>query len=265
MFDFNLALKYLYFAYAAFCPKEQLESWNCQWCDKVPNVQTYAVLESNLTDTYGYVGLWNDSTIILSFRGTVGAYNWYLDFDPVVIYPLKDHPNVAFHKGWWEGYQALRPQIMDAVQEIIETNPKKKFNFLCTGHSLGAALSGIAAWDMKTIFPKWNVSLSNYGMPRVGNRAFSDLFRKLDIYPSWRCVHYHDWVPHLPFEGFPLYGYHISREIWWYTEGNAKKWRECSDKIAEDPTCSDSVPFYEWTPSDHDVYLGVHNDNCRST
>jgi hypothetical protein len=32
----------------------------------------------------------------------------------------------------------------------------------------------------------------------------------------------------------------------------------------EDPKCADSVPPYDWRPSDHMVYLGVHNTNCAT-
>lgn len=136
---------------------------------------------------------------------------------------------------------------------------------LTTGHSLGAAMSGVAAFDLKLTYgDKLNVSMINFGMPRVGNPAFAKHFASLKI-KSWRAVHYHDIVPHVPPQDLPLIGdfHHVGTEVWWFKEKGdaARDWRQC-DGSGEDPHCSDSVPIYEWNPKDHDVYLGIANNNC---
>jgi len=118
---------------------------------------------------------------------------------------------------------------------------------------------GLCGVDMAMEFGKnLSVSVINFGMPRVGNDDFVALYDTLNI-STFRTVHYHDLVPHWPFEIFDYH--HVPTEIWEYNATDPNDWKVC-DGSGEDPTCSDSVPIYEWNPADHMYYFGVHNNDC---
>jgi phospholipase A1 len=54
---------------------------------------------------------------------------------------------------------------------------------LITGHSLGAALATFAAVDIKeNLNPKRAMHVYNFGSPRTGNQAFTDLV--MGMYPE---------------------------------------------------------------------------------
>ena len=97
----------------------------------------------------------------------------------------------------------------------------------------------------------------NFGMPRVGNGAFAALFGAAGV-AGVRAVHRRDIVPHLPLRAYPRTDYHhVATEVWFAAGG----WRVC-DGSGEDPACADSLEPWQWRPADHNVYLGVRNNNC---
>lgn len=69
---------------------------------------------------------------------------------------------------------------------------------LATGHSLGGALSIIAALRIKEKVNR-KVEVHNFGCPRVGNKPMSQYIHS-QLENIYRVVHYKDLVPHLPFE-----------------------------------------------------------------
>ena len=47
LYDPDLALRLLHLAGAAYCPKKDVQAWNCSFCTELPNFQTAGV-EHNL-------------------------------------------------------------------------------------------------------------------------------------------------------------------------------------------------------------------------
>jgi len=263
-FSFSAALKALSFAYAAFCPIDSLTTWTCEWCDHPTVKNSTTVTTDELTGAYGYVTAWqNASTIVTAFRGSFDVMNWVLDLDAVQTNPFHQLPNVSVHAGFFDAYESIRPQVVAAVERALTACPHCS-ELLATGHSLGAAIAGHAAFDLSARFPGLRVTLINFGMPRIGNAAFAAEFERR-VAASWRCVHFEDLVPHLPFRDWLPHDYHhVAREVWWTQEGGdpSTAFKVCDDS-GEDPTCSDSIPLWKWNPADHDIYLGVANDNCK--
>jgi predicted lipase len=77
-------------------------------------------------------------------------------------------------------------------------------------------MATLCATEIKAgIDTKLNVSLVTFGSPRVGNVDYSALFSTI-CNITWRVVHYHDIVPHLPPRSTDvLQFWHVAQEIWY--------------------------------------------------
>ncbi len=123
---------------------------------------------------------WNESNIILSFRGTelksVSAVSEILtDLNASMV----DYPGGGrIHKGFlaaigeiWPGEAGLEYFINRLCNEV----PKRPL--WITGHSLGAALAAIAFERLKGA-----TGLYLFGSPRIGNGSFADLFAGRSVF-----------------------------------------------------------------------------------
>eukprot|EP00762_Andalucia_godoyi_P007513 ANDGO_00832.mRNA.1 Lipase len=262
VFDLAKAFSLLYFAFGAFCPPQSLEAWKCMWCVHNTNVQDVQVFTSDVTQVYGYTAYdKNEDEIIVSFRGSQNIPNWIVDLDFLMISPYEDRRDIKVHAGFWDGLRSVRKQIDAQLDGLFEKYATRKIT--CTGHSLGAALSTLMAYELARTFNSTVQSgAATFGSPRVGNKEFSDSFDATVLGLSWRHVHHYDIVPHLPppDAGF----HHITQEIWFFNQTAALQYRACSGTDGEDPTCADSVRMQDWIPNDHMTYLGVYNAPCDS-
>lgn len=122
---------------------------------------------------------------------------------------------------------------------------------LVTGHSLGAAMSSLAAIDIKNNIESEMIVL-NFGCPRIGNEEFAAYFNSL-FSDAFRVVHHKDVYPHTPPRRFNYQQY--SREVWYYTE-SGQEYRICN-QTGEDKFCSNSLTI-DYNTIDHETYVGVH-------
>mmetsp|Transcript_952 Transcript_952/g.855 ORF Transcript_952/g.855 Transcript_952/m.855 type:complete len:159 (-) Transcript_952:84-560(-) len=116
-------------------------------------------------------------------------------FGKTIEYPFHSIPNATVDNTFSLRYQSLRDTFLKEITSIYESYPN--FTYVFTGHSLGAGLSTHAALDVALlgIVPLDQIQAYNYGSPRVGNWAFSDMYDNL-IPDTWRVVHYNDvFVP----------------------------------------------------------------------
>ena len=103
-------------------------------------------------------------------------------------------------------------KLIDALEKTRRENPGYKVVF--TGHSLGAACATIAgaytAWSM----PDCQVSVVNYGSPRIGNAAFKEWIEDVENISIWRFAHQDDIITKLPpaFIGYQHVGHLIDLE-----------------------------------------------------
>jgi predicted lipase len=279
-FSFALALKAVYLSFASYCDSDVLLAWSCLWCSKLPKAtNTTAVADAgwtSVTGGYGYVAFFDDSaadadlknTIVVSFRGSADVQNWLRNLDATQTWPYEENPNIAVHAGFYAVFQSIEQSIRAGVLDALAQCPTCD-KLLCTGHSLGAAIAGLCAFEYSDVFRgshagprRLNVSMINFGMPRLGNRAFSRHFAKRPLHRVWRNVHANDIVPHVPLQyQFPYFDSfeHVSTQYWW-PDDNVTDFRECNGP--EDPTCSDSVPLWETSIEDHETYLGVTKISC---
>jgi predicted lipase len=95
------------------------------------------------------------------------------------------------------------------------------------------------------------IDLMSFGMPRIGNHAFSKYF-DVTVRSKWRVVNQKDLVPRLPPR---LVGYrHSVREVWF--PNNVRDFKICDGTVGDDLKCSVSVKLP--VPWDYHVnYLGL--------
>ena len=90
---------------------------------------------------------------------------------------------------FYEAWEALRPQVQDALSKITYTS------VFFTGHDLGGAIAAIATYDMTANHGAPLGRSYSFGQPRVGNKAFAAELNKLQFF---RVTHHTDSVVHVP-------------------------------------------------------------------
>lgn len=213
----------MYLSAAAYCAQSLLMPWGCQACKNVPDTKFIAYLHDSGTDATGYVAVVNGRATIV-FRGTSNLADWIQDLKFAHSTPLEGCSGCEVELGFNENYNALQSQILTALSGI-DTSA----GLAITGHSLGAAMAALAAWDLSHSYNV--VELYTFGEPRVGNAAFAAALAA--SVTAWRVTHNADIVPHVPFEDL---GYqHHPTEIWY---------NEASSGFTQ---CSSSNGWVRWT------------------
>jgi predicted lipase len=259
-FDETLALKRAHQSGAAYCPAQQVAAWACKPCVASGSVLSHVTYIQNASSQLaGFVGL--DRTadeIIVAFRGSETAENWLDDFD-VTLTPF-GCSNCSVHEGWLRDYRSIRAQLHASVSALLDVSPSATVAF--SGHSLGAALSELAAYDFAVSTFAPIINIYTFGAPRTGNPSWAAGWAEavLTSVDRFRVVHWLDPVPHLPPTFFD-YG-HAPTEVWYNTENGTSAFVVCSATNGEDPACSDSI--FPDRPKDHSYYLGIElgEDAC---
>lgn len=228
-----------------------VNEWNCKTCDS-------SIILTNIVENHGVKALQGYDTytncIFTSFRGSSNIENWIHNIQIKKVSPY-NNSDILVSKGFYTDYMYVKSEILNNLS-ILERKYNNS-NIFLTGHSLGAALSTLLAFDIINELDNYKLKyLVTYGSPRVGNNYFSSNMNSY-TYISYRITHYYDSVPHLPTESM---GYqHISNEIW-YNEENSK-YDICNDSLYEDDTCSNVCAPINCTNTDHLYYLNVSMGN----
>jgi len=135
--------------------------------------------------TQAYVA-WNDSAVIVAFRGT--QPNQQAD-----IWSDVDFVPTAWANGGkvHEGFAAALDAVWTAIAARLQALDGRTVWF--AGHSLGAAVATLAA-------DRFGPAASAYtlGSPRVGDPEFVAGFNERHARRSFRYVNHHDVVTHVP-------------------------------------------------------------------
>ena len=137
-------------------------------------------------------GFWsvNDDVGLLSFRGTSNIGQWIRD---ARITPVP-HPWGTVHAGFKAGLNEVDEALQDFEQAINEAGASKRI--WITGHSLGGALSVLAAARLK--MQGINPSIYTFGQPRMGLADFRDRFNSELPDRLWRVINQSDIVARIP-------------------------------------------------------------------
>ena len=246
----NLAMSALYFCKAAYCDASAISSWSCGACSYHPGMQSVSVFTNSSIESQGFTGYdSNMNAVIVAFRGSSNIPNWISDLNFFkTSYPYCSGCEV--HRGFFHEWQSLMGPMMPTIRGLVS-----QYNapVLVTGHSLGAAVTILAAMDIIRSITS-SVTVYNFGEPRVGTPVFTQwATSQLAGGRQFRVTHERDPVPHVPPMDFGFL--HAPHELWYDNDGSTT-WKDCQDSAsAEDPSCSDSIIPYGI--DNHLLYLGV--------
>ncbi len=144
--------------------------------------------------------------LYIAFRGTELTWdNLKEDLSPsLIMFPPVANIDLRTDYGFTTAWMSVRQQVFDIVDK---TQPNRLY---ITGHSLGAALATLCAFDLKYHIPDLDPILYNFGSPRVGDYGFAYHFGKI-IDKCYRIQNKNDPVPRLPttYEDYE----HVKEEI----------------------------------------------------
>ena len=248
---------HLYHAYGAYCPSEDLKSWDCKWCKKIGLEKMYGVSTKDDGEHDGQVYVMRDdrSQIVVSFRGSYNIPNWIsnLTFKKVGLKWAGVPSDVEVHQGFLEEYETMQEDVNMWVAEAVKDCPNCTLHV--TGHSLGGAEAVLCVTDLR--LQGYKPEMWNFGLPRVGDKTFAEWFdntTKANNQTVYRMVERYDVVPHLPLRAMGFH--HIATEVWhksvWSIRANT--YVVC-DGSGEDKECSRSIRPLQKNILDHLVCL----------
>jgi len=147
----------------------------------------------------------------ITFRGTDTPENWKNDFKfwEKTIPCFDGNCKIKVHAGFLNSYKSagIRGKILNAIDDEV------KF-IKISGHSLGAALGILCAFDVAKHFPDRNLEVVVFGCPRVGNRNFAKLYNQT-VSKSIRVENGNDIVTKVPFPLLnPFFNYrHVGSKL----------------------------------------------------
>ncbi|EAR96905.3 lipase family protein (macronuclear) [Tetrahymena thermophila SB210] len=246
-YDPDFSLKMAHYAWAARCQQDTIQSWTCGTpCQLNPNITDVQVFYNSTHHSLGFIGYdYFNQMIVLSFRPTMDNLNWLYDFDYFKI-NYSYCQGCQVHRGFLFTWNDLRQNVLAYTQFLVSKYPNAPL--IITGHSLGAAVSMLAAVEINHYIKKVDY-IYNYGQPRVGNKQFADFCESI-IPVIYRIIHNRDPVPHVPLQKM---GFQHTRTEVWYNKNNTS-YQVC--KGSEDPQCSDKIK--EYLPFDHAWYMGFN-------
>ncbi|ESQ56340.1 hypothetical protein EUTSA_v10024569mg [Eutrema salsugineum] len=187
-------------------------------------------LENDITDTQLQVAIWRDARrkrVVIAFRGTEQTKWKDLQTD-LMLAPVGLNPEriggdfkkeVQVHSGFLSAYDSVRIRIISLLKMAIGyvddvTEHEDKWHVYVTGHSLGGALATLLAIELASSqlakHGAINVTMYNFGSPRVGNKIFADVYNQ-KVKDSWRVVNHRDIIPTVP----RLMGYcHVAQPVY---------------------------------------------------
>lgn len=194
-----------------------------------------------------------DTGCILAVRGTVSAANWRRNFQFLEVHTQQASDSLLgntcasckVHTGFLQVWLSLKTGngsdvgVLDRLEEI-GCGMGSGHPVFITGHSLGAAVATLAAYDLK--MQGFDVGRSyNFNSPRVVNREFAAHFESLfdGSVSQFRVTHLRDPVSQLPPTWLGSLNYrHVGAEVFFYPSWTMTEFSICEDPEDETHICS---------------------------
>ncbi|KVH89328.1 phospholipase A(1) DAD1, chloroplastic-like [Cynara cardunculus var. scolymus] len=157
------------------------------WINRVPSC-------TSVNSTWiGYVAVCNDEEeiarlgrrdVVIAFRGTATCLEWIENLRATLTSIPNDvapeSKRAMVQKGFLSMYTSatttcpsLRDMVREEISSVIDKYGDEPLSVTITGHSLGAALATLTAYDITSTFERSPmVTVVSFGGPRVGNRNF---------------------------------------------------------------------------------------------
>ena len=174
-------------------------------------------IDDKKTDTQGFVAI-KDKSIYIVWRGSSSKKDFQNDASIDKVPFVQDGEKV--HIGFKSSWDAVKDETYKSFEKALSTlgGEGEVDNIVVCGHSLGAAVSTLCAYEIYSIYKSNKIICCTIGSPRVGNKVFKQNFDKSSI-ESLRIVHNNDVVTHSPYIGY----YHVNQMLRIDSEGNIKK------------------------------------------
>ena len=174
-------------------------------------------IDDKKTDTQGFVAI-KDKSIYIVWSGSSSKKDFQNDasIDKVPFIQEGEKVHIGFKSSW----DAVKDETYKSFEKALSTlgGEGEVDNIIVCGHSLGAAVSTLCAYEIYSIYKSNKIICCTIGSPRVGNKVFKQNFDKSSI-ESLRIVHNNDVVTHSPYIGY----YHVNQMLRIDSEGNIKK------------------------------------------
>ncbi|KAL3653360.1 Phospholipase A1-Igamma3, chloroplastic [Castilleja foliolosa] len=158
--------------------------------------------------------------IVIAWRGTVTYLEWIHDLEDILRPAhFRNDPSIKIESGFFDLYTSkektcefctysAREQVLAELSRIIHRYRGENLSITITGHSLGAALALLSAYDIaemnlniiddgKKIINKIPITVFSISGPRVGNLKFKERCDELGL-KVLRVTNVHDKVPKVP-------------------------------------------------------------------
>ncbi|KAJ0593436.1 putative phospholipase A(1) [Helianthus annuus] len=110
-----------------------------------------------------------------------------------------NNPNSSFTK------VSARTQVLASIKQLVEKYKNEEVSIIVTGHSLGASLATLSAFDLaENGITNVPVTAFVFGSPQVGNRAFNN---RLNQFPNVKLLHIRNKIDLIPLYPSKLLGY----------------------------------------------------------
>ncbi|URE17607.1 phospholipase A1-Igamma1, chloroplastic-like, partial [Musa troglodytarum] len=148
--------------------------------------------------------------VVVAWRGTIAPTEWFESVEGK-LEPLGDgHGAVKVEHGFLGVYASksertrcnktsASEQVMAEIKRLVKRYRRQgeEVSLTITGHSLGGALALLNAYEAASAMPDLPVSVISSGAPRVGNAAFGDRLKEMNV-KVLRVVVKQDVVPKMP-------------------------------------------------------------------
>jgi hypothetical protein len=134
--------------------------------------------------------------VILAYRGTeMSALNDLATDLAAIHVPWPYSVAGTVHAGFLAQFVESKSHIQEQMSKLHQDEYK---NWLITGHSLGGALSVLAAYYLKSTFPDANIDVVTFGAPAAAGPVWTSNYEKLIGRYSAAVVFARDPIPCLP-------------------------------------------------------------------
>ena len=150
-YEENIALHTVNLAQATYTISN-VDEWNCYTCD--PSIKLeYIVEHHGAKALQGFDSYTN--TIFTAFRGSSNIQNWIDNIQISKISPYND-TSINVEKGFYKAYDYLKPDLYNNMLTLVSKYNTNQLSI--TGHSLGAAMATLMAYDVLNLYSNYKIS-----------------------------------------------------------------------------------------------------------